>query len=90
MLKDGLTGDSVEVDIQDLDFLNGLDTALRLSPLHAVAGYGSLHSLAKEKLPEGDLPIIVGGKSFMSTVEKPERVLVDEICPVAAGFSAYS
>lgn len=87
MLKDALTGDPVEVDIQDLAFLNELDSALRLSPLNAVvAGFGSLHYLAKEKLPEGDFSIIVvGGKSFMSTVAKPERVLVDEICTLAEG-----
>ena len=85
MLKDELTDDFVEVDNQDSVFLNELDSALRLSPLHAVAGYGSLHSLAKEKLQEGDFQIIVGGKSFMVTVEKPERVLVDEICTLAEG-----
>lgn len=47
MLKDELefTGDSVVVD---------MDTALRSSPLHAVAGYRFLHILAKETLPEGD------------------------------------
>ena len=84
-LKDGLTGDPVEVDIQDSAFLNGLDSALKLSPLHAIAGFGSLHSLAKEKLPEGDFSIIVRGKSFTSTVAKPERVLVDEICTLAEG-----
>lgn len=83
LLKDGLTGNPISVDVHDREFLAQIDSALRLSPLHAVAAYASFHALANEKLQKGNFPLIVEGKSLTVSVEEPERVLVDEICTSA-------
>lgn len=83
LLKDGLTGNPISVDVHDREFLAQIDSALRVSPLplHAIVAYGSFHALlANEKLQKGTFPLVVEGKSLMVGVEEPERVLVDEIC----------
>lgn len=91
LLNDGLSGDPISVDTQDPEFLAQIDAALKLSPLHAVGAYGSLHVLSKEKLQKGSFSLIVGGRSYLISVEDtPERVHVDEICTSVEGCGMAS